>query len=57
MQKIHNIFVSLLANIREKIEIDPSIPVRIITEAGIGYRMEISDIVPLHEQGTLSLSV
>jgi len=42
-----------IGQIREKIEKDPSIPVRIVTEAGIGYRMEISEITPLHEQGLL----
>lgn len=45
-----------VGQIREKIEIDPSKPVRIVTEAGIGYRMEISEIAPLHEQGLLKLS-
>ncbi len=44
-----------IGQIREKIETDPSIPVRIVTEAGIGYRMEIAEIAPLHEQGTLKL--
>ena len=44
-----------VGQIREKIEKDPSIPVRIITEAGIGYRMEIAEIAPLHEQGLLNL--
>ncbi len=46
-----------VGQIREKIEKDPSIPVRIVTEAGIGYRMEISEIAPLHDQGLLKLSV
>ncbi len=46
-----------IGQIREKIEKDPSIPVRIVTEAGIGYRMEIAEIAPLHEQGLLKLSV
>lgn len=45
-----------VGQIREKIEKDPSIPVCIVTEAGIGYRMEIAEIVPLHEQGLLKLS-
>jgi len=45
-----------VGQIREKIEKNPSIPVRIITEAGIGYRMEVAEIVPLHEQGLLKLS-
>lgn len=40
-----------VGQVREKIEKDPTVPVRIVTEAGIGYRMEISDVVPLHDQG------
>ena len=42
-----------VGQIREKIEKDPSIPVRIVTEAGIGYRMEIAEITPLYDQGLL----
>lgn len=45
-----------VGQIREKIEKDPAVPVRIITEAGIGYRMEIAEIAPLHDQGFLKLS-
>lgn len=45
-----------ISQIREKIEKDPAIPVRIVTEAGIGYRMEIAEIATLHEQGILKLS-
>jgi two-component system KDP operon response regulator KdpE len=45
-----------VGQIREKIEIDSSIPVMIITEPGIGYRMEIAEIVPLHRQAVLTLS-
>lgn len=45
-----------IGQIREKIEINPAIPVRIVTEAGIGYRMEIAEIVPLYEKGLLKLS-
>lgn len=45
-----------IGQIREKIETDPAIPVRIVTEAGIGYRMEIAAIATLHEQGLLKLS-
>lgn len=45
-----------VGQIREKIEKDPSIPVRIVTEAGIGYRMEIAEIAKLHDQSTLQLS-
>lgn len=44
-----------VGQIREKIEKDPSIPVCIVTEAGIGYRMEIAEIVPLYSQGLLKL--
>jgi two-component system KDP operon response regulator KdpE len=36
-----------VGQIREKIEKDPSVPVRIITEAGVGYRMEIAEIVTI----------
>lgn len=42
--------------IREKIEKDPSIPALIVTEPGIGYRMEIAEIAELHKQGILRLS-
>ena len=45
-----------IGQIREKIEKDPSLPVHIVNEVGIGYRMEIAEIAPLHEQGTLKLS-
>lgn len=45
-----------IGQIREKIEKDPSAPVSIVTEAGIGYRMEIAKIAPLHKQGLLKLS-
>jgi two-component system KDP operon response regulator KdpE len=45
-----------VGQIREKIEKDTSIPVMIITEPGIGYRMEIAEIVPLHKQELLTLS-
>jgi two-component system KDP operon response regulator KdpE len=34
-----------IGQIREKIEKNPSIPKLIVTEAGIGYRMETSDLV------------
>lgn len=46
-----------VGQIREKIEKDPSIPVLIVTEPGIGYRMEIAEIVDLHKQGVLRLLV
>lgn len=45
-----------VGQIREKIEKDPSSPLLIITEPGIGYRMEIAEISELHEQGILRLS-
>ncbi len=45
-----------IGQIREKIEKDPAIPVRIITEAGIGYRMEIAEIALLSDEGVLRLS-
>ena len=45
-----------VGQIREKIEKDPSIPALIITEPGIGYRMEIAEIAHLHEQTVLKLS-
>lgn len=44
-----------VGQIREKIEINPSVPVRIVTEAGIGYRMEIAEIAPLYEQGLVKI--
>jgi two-component system KDP operon response regulator KdpE len=44
-----------VGQIREKIEKDPSVPVLIITEPGIGYRMEIAEIAPLHQQGEFKL--
>lgn len=44
-----------IGQIRAKIEKDPSIPVLIITEPGIGYRMEIAEIASLHDQGELKL--
>lgn len=46
-----------IGQIREKIEINPALPVRIVTEAGIGYRMEFAEIIPLHDKGLLKLSV
>ncbi len=44
-----------VGQIREKIEKNPSVPVLIITEPGIGYRMEVAEISSLHEQGSLKL--
>lgn len=34
-----------VGQIREKIEINPAIPVMITTEAGVGYRMEIAEFI------------
>jgi two-component system KDP operon response regulator KdpE len=45
-----------IGQIREKIEMDASTPALIITEPGIGYRMEVSEILSLHRQGILRLS-
>lgn len=45
-----------VGQIRDKIEKNPSIPTLIVTEPGIGYRMEIAEIAELHEQGILRLS-
>ncbi len=45
------VFVS---QIREKIDKDPSLPSLIITEPGVGYRMEIAEIAPLYEQGVIT---
>ncbi len=45
-----------VGQIREKIENDPAMPVLIITEPGIGYRMEIAEIAPLHKEVVLTLS-
>lgn len=39
-----------VGQIREKIEKDPSKPALIITEAGIGYRMEIAEIASLPDK-------
>jgi two-component system KDP operon response regulator KdpE len=36
-----------VGQIREKIEINPAIPVMITTELGVGYRMEIAELVPI----------
>lgn len=44
-----------VGQIREKIEKDPSVPALIITEPGVGYRMEIAELATLHEQGTFRL--
>jgi len=40
-----------IGQIREKIEKNPSVPIHIVTESGIGYRMEIAEIADLHKQG------
>jgi two-component system KDP operon response regulator KdpE len=44
-----------VGQIRTKIGVNSSLPVHIVTEAGIGYRMEIAELAPLYEQGELSL--
>lgn len=44
-----------VGQIRDKIEKDHSAPSYIVTEAGIGYRMEIDEIVPLYDQGELKI--
>lgn len=36
-----------IGQIREKIEVNPAIPVIITTELGVGYRMEIAELVPI----------
>lgn len=45
-----------IGQIRAKIETKKPSPVLIITEPGVGYRMEIAEIAPLHDQGTLKFS-
>jgi len=40
-----------IGQIREKIEKNPSVPIHIVTESGIGYRMDIAEIADLHKQG------
>jgi two-component system KDP operon response regulator KdpE len=45
-----------VGQIREKIEKDPSVPDLIITEPGIGYRMEIAEIASRAEQNMFRLS-
>ena len=44
------VFVS---QVRDKIDQKSPIPSLIVTEAGIGYRMEIAAIAPLHKQGNI----
>lgn len=44
-----------VGQIREKIEIIPSHPKIIMTEAGVGYRMELAESVLSHIQGNLNL--
>lgn len=44
-----------IGQLREKIEKNPTKPTIIITEPGIGYRMEVAEISPLYEQGILKL--
>ena len=42
-----------IGQIREKIEANPTIPVIITTELGIGYRMEFLEDVNFHRQGEM----
>lgn len=44
-----------VGQIRKKIDKKSSDPSLIVTEAGIGYRMEIAEIVPLYKQGKIKL--
>lgn len=44
-----------VGQIREKIDQKSPVPSLIITEPGIGYRMEIAEIAPLHEQGEIKV--
>jgi two-component system KDP operon response regulator KdpE len=44
-----------VGQLREKIEKNPSIPSLIITEPGVGYRMEVSALETSHEQSNLPL--
>jgi two-component system KDP operon response regulator KdpE len=44
-----------VGQIREKIDQKSPIPSLIITEPGIGYRMEIAEIAPLYEKGEIIL--
>jgi len=44
-----------IGQIREKIDQKSPVPSLIVTEAGIGYRMENADIAPLHTQGEIKL--
>lgn len=45
-----------IGQIRKKIQADKHTPVLIRTEPGVGYRMELAEIAPLLEQGSLKLS-
>ncbi len=42
-----------IGQIREKIDKESDAASLIVTEAGIGYRMEIAEIAPLHKQGEI----
>jgi two-component system, OmpR family, KDP operon response regulator KdpE len=42
-----------IGQIREKIDKESDAASLIVTEAGIGYRMEIAEIAPLHKQGEM----
>lgn len=45
-----------IGQIREKIETNPADPTIIVTEAGVGYRMEITEATSLYKQGDFNLS-
>ena len=44
-----------VGQIRDKIEKSTATPVRIVTEAGVGYRMDIAELARQYEQGMLQL--
>ncbi len=45
-----------ISQIREKLETKNPSPVLILTEPGVGYRMEVAEIAPYHETGLLKLT-
>lgn len=44
-----------IGQVRKKLRAETNPPVLIITEPGVGYRMEVSEIAHLHEQGSFKL--
>ena len=52
---IRNICVCLSARSAKKIDQKSAVSSLIVTEAGIGYRMENAEIAPLYEQGEIKL--